>query len=97
MTQQEMIETIQESFSDAGETKIRLMLNRAMDEFIGDTMMLSGYGTVDITADQRYYDFSDLSSITTSNDVLGVYQVDYDNAPIDRFIGQVKDSDENEG
>ena len=40
MTQQEMIETIQESFSDAGETKIRLMLNRAMDEFIGDTMML---------------------------------------------------------
>ena len=24
-------------------------------------------------------------------------QVDYDNAPIDRFIGQVKDSDENEG
>ena len=33
MTQQEMIETIQQEFSNVGETQIRIMLNRALDKF----------------------------------------------------------------
>jgi len=97
MTQQEMIEQIQEVYPKAGETKIRLMLNRAMEDFVQKAKLLSGYGTLDLVTDQRYYAFSDLSSVTSDEDVMEVIRVDYDNVPVDRFIGTVEDSDPDEG
>ncbi len=80
-----------------GETQIRLMLNRVSDDFLLKTHLLSGYATLDITADQRYYDFSDFTGVTNDDDVLEVYQVDYDNIPIDQFVGVVENSDADEG
>ena len=42
MTQQQMIESIQQIYPDMGETQLRRLLNDALDEFVEETRLLTG-------------------------------------------------------
>ena len=57
MTQKELIETIQQHHSSAGETQIRKALNRAQDDFSAKTKIVhtGTDGTTTLTKDKRYY------------------------------------------
>ena len=55
MTQQEIIEQIQQVHPEIGETQLRLMLNTALDEFAHRARLNEKLGAVTVVADQRYY------------------------------------------
>mgnify|MGYP003657071128 CR=1 FL=1 len=57
MTQQEIIEQIQQVHPEIGETQLRLMLNTALDEFAHRARLNEKLGAVTVVADQRYYGF----------------------------------------
>ena len=46
MTQQQMIESIQQIYPDMGETQLRLLLNDALDEFVEETRTIYGKETL---------------------------------------------------
>ncbi len=94
MTQQEMIETIQQDFPEIGETQLRLMLNRALDKFESEVELLRGTATVSVTEDEkRRYAFTDFDGITSNDDVLSVDRVDYNNIQVKRFTGNIEETD----
>jgi hypothetical protein len=94
MTQQEMIETIQQDFPEIGETQIRLMLNRALDKFESEVELLRATASVDVTADdKRRYNFSEFTGISSNDDVLSVDRVDYNNKQVKRFTGHIEETD----
>tara|TARA_Y100001951_G_C11292307_1_gene273066 strand:- start:1426 stop:1758 length:333 start_codon:yes stop_codon:yes gene_type:complete len=92
MTQQQIIELVQQMHPDIGETQIRLMLNQALDEFDHEVKLARSTATVTPTADKRYYDFVDFTqaayknhsgttvvsaAVAANDDVLEVSRVDY--------------------
>ena len=90
MTVQQMIEEVRQLFPDAPETQILSMLNRALDDFVEHTSILNRKSDTLLTINGKmYYDLSDLSGISASDDVLEIYQVDYEDTPIDRFLGVI--------
>jgi hypothetical protein len=94
MTQQEMIETIQQDFPEIGETQLRLMLNRALDKFESEVELLRATASVDVTVDdKRRYQFSDFTGIDSNDDVLSVDRVDYNNKQVKRFTGYIEETD----
>jgi len=99
MTQQEMIEIIQQDFPEIGETQLRLMLNRALDKFDSEVELERGTATVSVTEDdKRRYAFSDFviegtETAIANDDVLSVDRVDYNNKQIKRFLGQIEETD----
>lgn len=99
MTQKQIIEQIQQVHPEIGETQLRVMLNNALDEFVSEARTNEEIGTVDPVADQRYYEFSTLSGVTNSEDVLEVIQVSYldssesEELIIDRFTGEPQPQD----
>ena len=48
MTQQQMIESIQQIYPDMGETLLRLLLNDALDEFVEETRVLTGHSYLEL-------------------------------------------------
>lgn len=92
MTEQELIETIQQLHPEFKETQLRLMLNQAMDEFCEKTRILTDTDTVTTQA-VRYYDLTKFSNITDADTVLEITRVDYDNEPVNKFVGTVRDTD----
>jgi len=94
-----MIELIQESYPNVGETQMRLLINNALDEFSIETKMLSGHGTFTPVADQREYALTALSTISDADDVLEIKKIDFkDNSestdrPIPRFSGMIYNED----
>lgn len=93
MTQQEMIETIQQDFPEIGETQIRLMLNRALDKFESEVELLRATASVNVTLDdERRYEFTDFG-INSNDDVLSVDRVDYNNKQVKRFTGYIEETD----
>ena len=94
MTQQEMIETIQQDFPEIGETQLRLMLNRALDKFESEVELLRGTATVSVTEDdKRRYAFTEFDGINSNDDVLSVDRVDYNNIQVKRFTGNIEETD----
>lgn len=99
MTQQEMIETIQQDFPEIGETQLRLMLNRALDKFESEVELLRGTATVSVTQDdKRRYAFSEFvvegtETAVVADDVLSVDRVDYNNIQVKRFTGNIEETD----
>jgi hypothetical protein len=94
MTQQEMIETIQQDFPEIGETQIRLMLNRALDKFESEVELLRATASVNVTVDdERRYEFTDFTGINSNDDVLSVDRVDYNNKQVKRFTGYIEETD----
>jgi len=101
MTQQEIIEQIQQVHPEIGETQLRLMLNTALDEFAHRARLNEKLGVVTAVADQRYYDFSDFDTVTVDDDVLEVLQVTYGNSTdgefiMNHFLGEIEPIDMDE-
>ena len=99
MTQKQIIEQIQQVHPEIGETQLRVMLNNALDEFVSEARTNEEIDTFTPVADQRYYEFSALSGITNSEDVLEVIQVSYldssesEELIIDKFTGEPQPQD----
>ena len=98
MTQQEIIEQIQQIHPEIGETQVRLMLNTAIDEFSDSARFNEKLASVDVVADKRYYDFSDFDPVYNDDDVLEVLQATYGNATdgeyiLNRFVGDIEPLD----
>jgi len=103
MTQQQLIELVQQMHPEIGETQLRMMLNQALAEFDHEVKFASGTATVTPVADQRYYNFTDFSqaaykdhsgttvnaaSIAANDDVLELTRVDYAGKLVKRAIGE---------
>ena len=85
MTQQQLIELVQQHHPNMRETEIRLYLNRALIDFCKQTRIMSGTSVISTIADQRYYDLADT--------VLEVTRVDCDDYQINRLIGRPEKTD----
>ena len=73
MTQQELIELVQQHHLEMGETEIRKLLNRTQDNICRKTEILKGHTTDTTVADQRFYDLD-----STVLDILEVTITDSD-------------------
>ena len=62
MTEQEIIDQIQQVHPEIGETQLTIMLNNALDEFVSEARTNEKLGIFTPVADQRYYEFSALDS-----------------------------------
>ena len=87
MTLMEMIELIQQHHPKMGETEIRLLLNRASDDFctkteiLKDSFSLGTDSSADSTeANKRYY--------TLPQEILTIREVYLNNVKIPRIIGK---------
>lgn len=90
MTVQQMIEEVRQLFPDIAETQIMSMLNRALDDFIEHTSMLDRQSDTLLTINGKmYYGLDDLSGVSAADDVLEIHQVDFENTPMDRFLGTI--------
>lgn len=97
LTQQQMIELVQEEHPGVGEVMIRKLLNLALLKFSEETRILDWQNdTTALEADKRYYPFTSLSGITDADDVLGIVQVDFDDEPMYHYDGHVADVDTSE-
>jgi hypothetical protein len=85
MTQQQLIELVQQHHPNMRETEIRLYLNRALIDFCKQTRIMSGTSVISTIADQRYYDLAET--------VLEVTRVDCDDYQINRLIGRPEKTD----
>jgi hypothetical protein len=86
MTQQELIELVQQHHPGMGIAEIRKALNRAQAQFCAETEILEDTFTDTIVANQRYYKLSQSNSLT-NHPILEVKRVDISGEPISRFIG----------
>jgi|TARA_R100001530_G_scaffold123245_2_gene91132 hypothetical protein len=98
MTQQQIIEQIQQVHPEIGETQLRLMLNNALFEFVDATRLNEEMDYVSPIADQRYYEFSSFNAVSDSEDVIEVLQITYGNTTdgekiIDRYVGEIEPLD----
>ena len=77
MTLREMIDLIQMHHPQMGDKECVVYINQAMDEFSAKTRMVIDEVTVDCIADQRIYQFDDLSTApaTSSKYLLEVQEV----------------------
>jgi len=85
MTQQQLIELVQQHHPNMRETEIRLYLNRALIDFCKQTRIMSGTSTISTIAGQRYYDLA--------STVLEITRVDCDDYQINRLIGRPEKTD----
>jgi len=85
MTQQQLIELVQEHHPRMGEAEIRIYLNRALIDFCKQTRIMSGTSTISTVAEKRYYDLA--------STVLEVTRVDCDDYQINRLIGRPEKTD----
>ena len=87
MTQKELIETIQQHHSHAGETQIRKALNRAQDDFAAKTKMIhvGSDNTDTLVSGQRYYNLPP--------EVLEIKRVEVNEIEIRRMIDRPKKGD----
>ena len=81
MTQQEMIEMVQQHHPEIGETQIRIWLNQALHEFCRKTQIIEDVDTsITTVANQRFY--------SIPSGVLEINAVDFDGYTISRLIGK---------
>jgi len=108
MTQQQIIEMVQQLHPDTGETQVRIMVNQALDEFDHEVKLNSSTATVTPTADKRYYNFTDFTqaaytdhagtavsaaAVAANDDVLEVSRVDYAGKLVKRALFQPTTTD----
>lgn len=87
MTQQHMIELIQQHHPNMGETEIRLALNRAQDDYSAKTELIKKTSTLTSAAGQRYY--------AIASDILKIMSIQFNHVEIPRLIGNpIIDDDE---
>ena len=81
MTQQELIEIIQQHHPTSREVAIRKALNRAQDDFSAKTVMLKATANDTSVAAQRAY--------TLHQEMLDIYRVELENEQIPKLIGAI--------
>ena len=80
MTQQEMIEMVQQHHPEVGETQIRIWLNQAQKEFCRKTKINKTAYQFTTTANQRLYGLP--------TNIIEVNSVDFDGYDIPRLVGR---------
>lgn len=86
MTQQELIELVQQHHPEMGTAEVRKALNRAQSQFCAETEVLEDTFTDTIATGQRYYKLSN-SNALANHPILTIKRVDIDGEVINRFIG----------
>tara|TARA_R100001594_G_scaffold90731_1_gene125116 strand:+ start:604 stop:1287 length:684 start_codon:yes stop_codon:yes gene_type:complete len=90
MTQKQLIELINQHHPSAGETEVRLALNRAKDDFCSKTEIVVDSWVQDSVAGQRYY--------TLDDRILRIKEVQINDVSIPRLIGKpIINDDEYDG
>jgi hypothetical protein len=79
MTQQQLIEIVQQHHPNMGETELRLALNRAQDDYCSQTELIKKTSTLTSVAGQRYY--------TIASNILRIMSVQFNDVKIPRLIG----------
>jgi len=90
MTQKQLIETIQQHHPELMETQIRILLNKALDDFCRITGILADVQTFTTVADKRWYALSDLDADADETDqvkIIDVMDVYLDNNRILKLSG----------
>ena len=85
MTQQEMIEMVQQHHPEIGETQIRIWLNQAQKEFCRKTKIFTSVYKFTTVADKRWYGID--------SNIFEINSVDYDGYSISRLIGRPEKRD----
>ena len=90
MKLKEMIELVQQHHPDMGETEVKKLLNRGMEDYSIQTEMVSGTFTFPTVINQRYY--------TLADNILKVNDVFYDSGEskgkrIPRLVGSPEEMD----
>ena len=81
MTQNQMIELIQQHHPNMGETELRLALNRAQDDYCTKTELIKKTSTLSSVAGQRYY--------AIAGNILRIMKVQFNDVVIPRLIGGI--------
>ena len=85
MKQKELIEIVQQHHPHIMEKEMRLLLNRASDDFSAQTE-INDTSFKDVTiADQRFY--------FLGNTILKIKRVDVEDKQIPRMVGQLEETD----
>ena len=83
MTVKNMVEMVQQHHPNASETQIINWLNQAMDEVTDRTSFaIKGSGTFTTTSGTLYYPYTDISGVTTLDEIIGIETVTYDGRQI---------------
>ena len=85
MTQRESIELVQQHHPHLREKEIRLLLNRAQDDFCQKTDVIDASFRDVTIKDKRYY--------FLGSSILNVRRIDVENKLIPRIHGQLTDTD----
>ena len=87
MTLNEMIELIRQHHPNMADNEIRLLLNRASDDFCTKTKIIESSFTLPggLVADQRYYDLTD--------DIIEIKSIDIADEETPQLIGMPKKRD----
>ena len=93
MTEVQAIETIRQSYANVPETQIKLMLQTAVKEFCILTELLREKSTEVTQANVRYYPLTEFSGVTSTEDIVTIDRVDYDDIAIDHLAGEPNTED----
>jgi len=90
MKLKEIMEFVQQHHPDMGETEVKNLINRGMEDFSIKTKMITGTYVFDTIIDKRYYTLPDL--------ILEIDEVYYDSGDskgyrIPRLVGKPQEMD----
>jgi|19_taG_2_1085344.scaffolds.fasta_scaffold91850_2 hypothetical protein len=85
MTQEQMIESVQQLFPNLGETQIRIWLNLGLKQFCRKTRILKANFSFNTAANKRYYSLG--TDVDSTGTIIEVLDVNYDNYQIPRLVG----------
>ena len=85
MTQRQLIELVRQHHPEYTEVQIRIMLNKALDEFCRKTRIIDSQDQFTTVKDQRYY--------SLDSKIIEVKTVDYDGYDIPRLTGRPEKRD----
>lgn len=92
MTQQEQLEVIMVQFPQAGEARLRKMLNNANDRFVESTRIVQDVASTESVKEQKYYFFTDFNN-SNGGDLLQLRRLAVEDYEKDgRLIWWVEDN-----
>jgi hypothetical protein len=85
MTQQQLVEMVQQHHPNMSETQILLYLNSALEEFCRKTRIINSAFQFTTVQDKRYYDLD--------GEIIEVTSVDFDGYDIPKLTGRPEKRD----
>ena len=86
MTQQELMELVQQHHPHMGEAEVRKALNRTQSQFCAETGIIEDTFTDTLIANQRYYKLAEGNALA-NHPILEIKRVDIDGEIIPRLVG----------